>query len=297
MTVEQNPSRQNIVILHNPLAGRGSGRSVSAIARALAQRGCEVRRIVMAGIADLPAEIADILEARPDVLAVAGGDGTLNKIMPHLAASDLPLAILPLGTANVLATALGIPQKTDALVDYILQGQRREMAFGTANGNCFCCMVSVGFDAAVVGGVSLKLKKLISKGAYGVAALRAFWRHCDRKYTVRADGRSLTAHGAIVSLTPFYAGRFVIAPEASPFAPKFSLVLFKDGGRLSLLRYAFALALGKIVDCRGVEIISAREIEISTDRADASQADGDISHQLPLRLAKAGHIVILTPAP
>jgi diacylglycerol kinase family enzyme len=170
------------------------------------------------------------------------------------------------------------------------------MTFGTANGTCFCCMISVGFDAAVVGGVSLTLKKLISKGAYVVEALRALWSYRDQLYSIRADGRDLSAYGAIVSLTPFYAGHYVIAPKASPFAPDFALVLFKGKGRLNLLRYAGALALGKMDTCRGVEIISAQEIEISAERPADVQADGDILCELPLRLSRAGQITILAPA-
>lgn len=287
---------KKIVILHNPLAGSASSRKISAVARRLEQKGAEVDLVVMSGLAALPAQIAEVLESAPDILVAAGGDGTLNKIMPHLGKSGIPLAILPVGTANVLAASLNIPKNARALAQYILQGQIREMSPGLANGVYFCCMASVGFDAQVVAGINLKLKRLISKGAYALEALRALLVHKNKEFSITANGQTHHAYGAIVTLTPHYAGRYLIAPQASPFARDFAIVLFKGKSRVSLLRYAYALASGKMENCDQVEFVMAPEVDIHGSPDSAVQADGDSFAGLPLHLCRAENIRIVVPA-
>jgi diacylglycerol kinase family enzyme len=288
--------KKKIFILSNPFAGKATAARISAVARGLEGQGVEVSLAPMSDLAGLPEQIAGIIKTAPDMIVAAGGDGTVNKIMPHLYGSRIPLAILPFGTANVLAETLNIPQKLKPLLAYILHGKICEAWPGEANGICFCCMASVGFDANVVAGVNLKLKSMISKGAYVIEALRAFLRHRDQEFVVTADDRSYSACGAVVSLTPLYGGRFVMAPGASPFAKDFKVILFKGKGRLNLLRYIRALGSGKIATLPDVDILTAREIEIRSDKAAVVQVDGDIIGNLPVRLVKRDKIFLVVPA-
>ena len=129
------------------------------------------------------------------VLAVAGGDGTINEAVNGLIAAagtaqaaPLPLAIVPLGTANVLAREIGQAISSGAAAETALRGQARQVYLGQANGRCFTIMAGVVFDAHVVANVSLGLKRRIGKLAYVWEALRQLFLFPYARYRVTVDG-------------------------------------------------------------------------------------------------------------
>ena len=104
-------------------------------------------------------------------MVVAGGDGTVNETINGLARSGLPLALIPLGTANVLAAEIGLQTDPAAVARCVAFGQPRPIALGAANGRRFILMAGAGFDANVVAGVSVPMKRWLGKGAYILSSL------------------------------------------------------------------------------------------------------------------------------
>src|ERR1700685_2366708 len=107
-----------------------------------------------------------------DLIFVWGGDGTVQRCVDALAGTGAALAVLPAGTANLLAANLGIPRDLEAAVHAGLHAQRRALDTGTVNGEHFAVMAGAGFDAAMIAGAGSRLKAWLGRGAYLYAAAR-----------------------------------------------------------------------------------------------------------------------------
>jgi diacylglycerol kinase family enzyme len=104
--------------------------------------------------------------AGADLVFVWGGDGTVQRCIDTLAGTSTPIAILPAGTANLLATNLGVPQDIAAAVEIGLHGDRRQLDTGTVNGEHFAVMAGAGLDALMIRDADAGLKDRVGRAAY-----------------------------------------------------------------------------------------------------------------------------------
>ncbi|WP_119462162.1 diacylglycerol/lipid kinase family protein [Rhodospirillaceae bacterium SYSU D60014] len=295
--------RHRLLVIFNPKAGWRRRRRLQAVLDRLRRQGCRitVRETTAPGDAESLARMADGAGGSYDVIVAAGGDGTINEVVNGLAtaAGDVPpppLAILPLGTANVLAAEIGLDPKPSAVADGIAAGPALPVAVGRANGRYFTMMAGVGFDAHVVAGVSLRLKRLIGKGAYLVETLRQLRRFPFHRYAVTIDDIHFDAASVIVAKCHFYGGRFICAPLARLDAPDFQVCLFLKSGRWNAIRYAVALALGRLHRLPDYRIIQGKRIIITGPEGDPVQGDGDIIARLPVAIELSPrHLTLVMP--
>jgi YegS/Rv2252/BmrU family lipid kinase len=239
-----------------------------------------------------------------DLLAIAGGDGTINEAVNGLIAvagpngqASLPLAIVPLGTANVLAREIGQSFSPSVAAQTAIGGAPRKIYLGQANGRCFTIMAGAGFDAHVVANVSTTLKLRIGKLAYVWEALRQLFRFPYQRYRVTVDGVAYDAASVVVAKGRLYAGPYVAAPDARLDRPEFQVCLFQRGGRWNAVRYAVALAMGVLPKLGDYRIVTGREVRIDGPAGDPVQGDGDIIAHLPaeIRLAPVA-LSLMAPA-
>ncbi len=120
-----------------------------------------------------PARAREALEQGADLVFVWGGDGMVQCCIDALAGTGTTVAIVPAGTANLLATNLGIPQDIGAAVSIGLHGQRRRLDVGVVNGERFAVMAGAGFDAHLIGRADAGLKDRIGRAAYVLTSLQA----------------------------------------------------------------------------------------------------------------------------
>jgi diacylglycerol kinase (ATP) len=277
-------ARRRALLILNPTAGtrtrEGARRAVETL-RALGVA-VAVRETACRGDAERYAASAS--RADFDVVVAAGGDGTINEVANGLGRHSPPLAIVPLGTANVLASELGLPLRPEAAARVIAEAQPRPIYVGLANGRRFLQMAGAGFDACVVEGVSAGLKRRLGKGAYVWRTAVELGRYGFPQLRVELDGGSFEAVSVIVAKGRFYAGRFVAAPLASPERPSFQVVLFRKPGRVGALRALAALGLGRLGSLPEVEIRAARSVGIAGADGAPVQADGDVVGRLPVRI-------------
>ena len=101
-----------------------------------------------------------------DLVFVWGGDGMVQRCIDAAAGSSATIAILPAGTANLLATNLDIPKDLAQAVAIGLHGSRRSLDVGVLNGERFAVMAGAGFDARIMGGVDGAAKQRFGRLAY-----------------------------------------------------------------------------------------------------------------------------------
>jgi diacylglycerol kinase (ATP) len=136
-------------IIANPEAGRG--RSASVVRRTVAafkRRGADFD-LEMTRAPGHAAEIARRSLDDYDVIVTAGGDGTVNEVLPGIVLSGKPLAIVPGGSGNDFIKVLHIPSSVEKAVSVIFEGAMRTIDVGRINGHYFANAVGIGFDAAV----------------------------------------------------------------------------------------------------------------------------------------------------
>ncbi|MGN6796081.1 MAG: diacylglycerol/lipid kinase family protein [Streptosporangiaceae bacterium] len=135
-----------------------------------------------------PAHVRRALAKGAELIFVWGGDGMVQRCVDAVAGTKAVLAILPAGTANLLAANLNIPADLAAAVRVGLHGQRRKLDTGTVNGEHFVVMAGTGFDALMIRGASRRMKRRLGRLAYiytGTKNLSA----CGMKADVKVDGQ------------------------------------------------------------------------------------------------------------
>ena len=307
--------RRRIAVILNPASGRRREDVWRATLDSLRVRGCEIDLQRTDGPGAAGRLAWRFCAAKPDVLVVAGGDGTINEAINGLmqgvsGVSDTttlpPLAVVPIGTANVLAAELGIPSGAQRIADAILDGPARPVTLGRiagpdpardeADARYFVLMAGVGFDARVCAAVDLKLKRRLGKGAYVWAGLRQMAASASFGYRVKVDGTSYPAHSVIVANGRYYAGRHVLAPKARLEAPDFQVCLFERCGVWHTIRYALGLYRGALSSFPDVRIISAEALTIAGPDSEPVQADGDSVTRLPVSIKALPHALrLITP--
>jgi diacylglycerol kinase (ATP) len=118
----------------------------------------------------------EAVESKVDLIVVCGGDGTINDVLGGMAHSQIPLAILAGGTANVLARELGLPLNISVAARLIPKCMPRRIALGNIGKRYFILMAGIGFDAQIVRSVNSRWKKLFGMGTYFMEALRQLVR-------------------------------------------------------------------------------------------------------------------------
>jgi diacylglycerol kinase (ATP) len=135
-----------------------------------------------------PKKIRKINAKGADLLFVWGGDGLVQQTIDALDGADLPIAIVPAGTANLLATNLGIPADIEAAVRVGLHGARRTLDAGTLNGARFGVMAGVGIDALMIRDMGSTLKESVGRIGYVWTGAKHL-RDSQTRVKVRVDGR------------------------------------------------------------------------------------------------------------
>jgi diacylglycerol kinase (ATP) len=276
------PRRRRVLVIFNPVAGRRRRLKLNRVLVGLESQGCEVtlRETAAKGDAEALALAAD--PAAFDVVVAAGGDGTINEIINGLAASPLPLALIPLGTANVLAAEIGLDLSAAAIAETIARGDAAPIYLGSANGRRFAMMIGIGIDARVVEALDPRLKRLAGKLAFVWSALGAIARYRPARYDLEIDGTHYLAAAAVLANGRFYGGRFILAPRANLGHPSLQIVLLERPGRWNLLRYGVALARGRLDRLSDARMIKTDRVKVSGPDGEAVQADGDLAGALPL---------------
>jgi diacylglycerol kinase (ATP) len=234
-----------------------------------------------------------------DLILVAGGDGTINEAVNGMANSDVPLGILPAGTANVLANELGIGKTMERAAAVLADSTKERVALGlisseTSGGQQdvrrhFLLMAGAGLDADIVYHLNQRMKEAFGKVAYWIGGFSKVGRRIP-EFSVRADGHEYRASFALLSRVRNYGGDLEIAPTISLLDDEFEMVLFEGESGLGFLKYMLAVVVHQQQTMRGITILRTRQAvfcppgDARTDSRIHIQVDGEYAGLAPARV-------------
>jgi len=231
------------------------------------------------------------IERGADLIIVAGGDGTINEVADGMVHSDVPLAILPAGTANVLAMEMGIGSKMERAAETIEASIPCRISVGhldCGNGEVsrhFLLMAGAGLDAHIASNVNAAIKARWGKLAYWIAGWRVLGRNLPL-FDIETDDCKIRASFALLSKVRNYGGDFAIAQEVSLFDDEFEAVMFEGRSTFRYLKYFAGLVFNKHRGMTGVTVTRTREALLSgpKDVQVYTQIDGEVVGHLPAKV-------------
>lgn len=270
--------RRLAALVVNPLRVRDLERLRGAFALAAGAAGLAEPLLLRTSPGDAGVAAArEAVAAGASVVFAAGGDGTVRACASALAGTDVPLAILPGGSANLTARALGIPGRLRAALAVGLRGRDRRIDLATADGGTFTAMAGIGLDAAVVGATSDSAKRLVGWPAYAVAAVGQLLRP-PVPFTVRLDDREpliRQAQSVAVGNCGLLPGGFRIMPDACLDDGMLDVAILAPG-LLGWPSVGYRVIAASRHDDSGLERYRARRVEVHAGVVLPRQADGEM---------------------
>jgi len=233
-----------------------------------------------------------------DVVLACGGDGTVTACAEGTAGTGVPLAIIPMGTGNLLARNIGLPMGLDEALAVALGGSQQPIDAGRVNGNLFVVMAGLGLDARMLNDASEPLKKRLGGLAYAISAVRHLG---DRpmRVTVSADDgrpRRMRASALIVGNVGSLQGGLPLLPDARTDDGLLDAVVLPAGGPTRWLAVAAGILLRRPAQ-GGVYRIQFVELQVTLDRQQPWELDGEVMGSTRRFTVKAqpGALLLRTP--
>ncbi|MFT4263313.1 MAG: YegS/Rv2252/BmrU family lipid kinase [Nocardioides sp.] len=284
-----------------PGSSSGTGRAAAAV-------GAVVRRLADAGIDavvlqgthgdDTRQVLRDALADGVDGVVVLGGDGIIHLAVQELAGTGVPLGIVPLGTGNDSARALGIPLgDVTTATDVVIAGHRRRIDLARAGDRWFLTILATGFDAvAAARGSAMTWPR--GNLRYAAATLLELPRFTPLRYTLVLDGVEQTREAMFVSVanTDYFGGGMRIAAGAAFDDGLLDVCIVRPVSRTTLLRFFPTVSTGAHVDNPIFERVRARTVTVATTPTMTTYADGERFGDLPLTVeAVPAALTVLVP--
>jgi diacylglycerol kinase (ATP) len=300
---------RNALLIHNPNAGNGGGgrrRMLDEARRIFSFAGIEAELTETRGPGDAT-DIASRASAEGRQLVIAcGGDGTLNEVVNGLAGQQnghrVPLALLPGGTANVLAKELDLPWDIPSAAEKLVHGEIKDIALGLATPleepekkRYFLSVAGSGPDGMIVYAIDLDLKARVGILAYWWQGAYEVFRYKFPHFRVVSAGQKLDASLLVVGRTKNYGGPFKITTGADLYEDQFELMALTTQSGFRYLSYLPSLWFDKLRGTDGVHFWKSDTVvcEPLDSKPVYAQIDGEPLARLPVEFKIIPHALKL----
>lgn len=284
-TVHQKSLRKTALVICNPTAGSRSNTLFSTLQKLeLLGMNLDVQKTQSVEHAETLCKEA-VEKGSYECIIAAGGDGTINQVASNMIGSDMPLGIIPTGTANVLASEIKLSSSPEHIAQTIAFGKTRPVFCGKSNKRIFLLMASVGFDARVVANVPKELKKLFGKGAYFLIGLKHLLTRTPSLLQVTVDGEKYNCLWVIISKGVYYAGKYKLAPDADLSQKECVITLIQNGSIYETIRALYSIGFGKGNFKGRAKVVRGTAILIEGEVNEPVQLDGDDVETLPVSVS------------
>lgn len=229
-----------------------------------------------------------------------GGDGTLNEAVTGLAeASYRPdFGIIPLGTVNDLARALGVPSDPKQAIEALRDAEPTSMDIGKYENGYFMNVIAIGLIAEAVDEVSVEEKTKWGPFAYLIEGVKAFREHSPYELALDStDGQfNGEAYLVVIALTNSVGGFENFEPDARLNDGLLHVYIFEELGLKDALQLTPALFTGKLKETDSVTSFCTKRVKVTSPEALPVNADGDTGGTLPLTFeVLPSHLNVLKP--
>lgn len=280
------------VFIINPTAGRGqAGKQARAITQRLRQYGLmnPVWRYTQAP-GDAVRLTREAIEAGASLIVAVGGDGTLHEVVNGLLGSSATLGLIPFGTGNDFARAVGLFGDFDAACCAIVQGETRRFDVGTIEGvgtggpQRFLVLSGTGYDACTARTVNQGIRYLAGAPAYvwGAILTAREFQPFDLTLTL-GSGEIHKTRAMFVSLanTATTGGGMRIAPDARPDDGLLDICLVREIGKIAMLWQLTKVFKGKHVTHPAVTMLRSSKVTLAADPPQPLLIDGEVCGTTP----------------
>jgi diacylglycerol kinase (ATP) len=230
-------------------------------------------------------KLAEAAKDKYDLIIAAGGDGTINEVINGMAESKATLVIIPFGSTNVLACALGIPDDPQKAAELITKGKKIKMDLGyaeTSNGSkYFSMMLDIGLFAQVIKEMAPKFKKRWGRFAYPFRLIKLLFRYKWQKIYVKHKVES-TGYFVIMANIKYYGGEYEIADKASIRDGLLDLVIINRKNPWDIIMLLFSFTTGKLNKFLRKEYYQIKEADIYSHHNMQIQVDGEVLGLTPV---------------
>lgn len=224
-----------------------------------------------------------------DLVVVSGGDGTIMEAMSGLikAGSRIPLAQVPVGTANLLARALLIPTNQAQAIDTIFAGkaERLDVGYLPDEDRYFALIAGAGYDARLIGDASRELKNVLGFAAYVYTGIKNLFNLRRARIDLEIDGKRkrIRAHTVmVVNVGQIGDGAITIGPNIHPHDGKLDLMIISSASIPGALRILFQILTRQFNGNAGLIYMSAQKVRITSRPPLPTQIDGEQLGTTPL---------------
>ncbi len=224
----------------------------------------------------MPARVKEAIKQGADLIFVWGGDGSVQRCIDATVGSPVTLAILPAGTANLLANNLGIPIDLEQAVEVGLHGNNHTIDVGKINGEHFAVMAGIGLDALMIRDADSAMKDRFGRVAYIWSGTRHI-RSTPTRTTVRIDGHIWfddKATCVLIANVGSIGGGVTAFDHATPDDGKLDVAVMTANGAWQWLRTLTRASIGHAEKSPLVQMTQAAEITVETRKRLPYELDG-----------------------
>lgn len=222
--------------------------------------------------------------ANPRAVIAAGGDGTVNEVLNGLHGSDVPLGIIPLGTANDFARQARIPENPEAALALVLRREPVRIDTASLNGRRYLNVSSAGIGALVTALVSPETKSRFGPLAYAVSSVRNLTRLRSYQAAFHAPGFHYQGGFLVLAVgnARLTGGGAAITPDASVTDGLLDVCVVEAMPRMEFVRLGLALRRGAHIEVKGVHYVKVPSLLVEAERPLPANVDGEFAQYVRL---------------
>ena len=278
---------REVVLLVNPVAGRGRGaRAAAAAAETLRAEGLSVREVVGRDAVEAAGLAAGAVDSGPDAVVAVGGDGTVHLALQAVAGRGVPFGVVPAGSGNDFARAIGVPLGPPAAAAAVVarglrEGTVRAVDLGCSEGTWFGCVAAAGFDARVNDRAN-RMTWPRGRARYPLAMLAELRVFRPVPYVIETDGSrwETTAMLVVVGNARSYGGGMLVTPGARMDDGLLDILVLSELPTHQFLRLFPRVYRGTHVSHPAVTVLQARQVRLQAPGI-TTYVDGEVLGHLP----------------
>ena len=294
------------MLIYNPVSGPGSRDGQLERIRRILSEGTRALALAPTEAPEHATDLArDAAASGCDLVAVLGGDGTVNEAVQGLAGCpNTALLVLPGGTANVLVRELGLPTDANAVAALLPILQQRSIRLGLAESaggykRYFLLMCGAGLDAAIAARTTPPMKRKYGQAAFWLRGAQQALRPFPTVRVVLGNRKQVDSSLVVVSKSRTYGGGLVFTPNANLLAEQLEVARFSGTNPVRYCGYLVAGICAATSWWPGISHDACEDLRLeSTDEARVPfQVDGEVAGELPVRVSVSGaSLRLLLPA-